>query len=416
MHISNNDFSPQSNSRCLIAALSVLVLAYFAFPVAMALGYVSMALAFVLGLFAWKSLREYAYVLRSPLVIAALGLYVLMLLGWAYTPAPLDDVRLHFSKYAKLLLVPVFILLLQNEKWRQRCVYAFMAAMGFILVSAYANIFFQLPWSSTQNLGWGQDHTVIGDYITQNIMMVFFAILLLEKAVTSSHRMEQAFFATSFVLAVLVVTHLSNGRTGYLLLIVALGMYALKWARGWKQWLTIGVVACVIALSLASSERVQHRVEQAVTELENSDSMEITSIGGRYNFWKYTLQMTLEKPLQGWGTGSYHSQWCEHVTVDGWCGFGRWHPHNQYLFFWMEHGLLGLALFVLFVVSPIWMTRKMPDSPRRIAWCFSALFAVNSMINASLFSSRESHFFVMMTCLACAGIVLQSVRSSQRPT
>lgn len=149
MHISNNDFSPQSNSKCLIAALSVLVLAYFAFPVAMALGYVSMALAFVLGLFAWKSLREYAYVLRSPLVIAALGLYVLMLLGWAYTPAPLDDVRLHFSKYAKLLLVPVFILLLQNEKWRQRCVYAFMAAMGFILVSAYANIFFQLPWSST---------------------------------------------------------------------------------------------------------------------------------------------------------------------------------------------------------------------------------------------------------------------------
>lgn len=88
MHISNNDFSPQSNSKCLIAALSVLVLAYFAFPVAMALGYVSMALAFVLGLFAWKSLREYAYVLRSPLVIAALGLYVLMLLGWAYTPAP----------------------------------------------------------------------------------------------------------------------------------------------------------------------------------------------------------------------------------------------------------------------------------------------------------------------------------------
>ncbi len=406
MHIPNIESANQQSSKCLTAALSVLVLAYFAFPVAMGLGYVSMALAFVLGLLAWKSLREDAPLLRSPLVISALGLYVLMLLGWMYTPAPLEDVRLHFSKYAKLLLVPVFILLLQDEKWRQRCVYAFMAAMGFILVSAYANIFFQLPWSSTQNLGWGQDHTVIGDYITQNIMMVFFAILLLEKAVASAELKVRLFYALSFVLAVLVVTHLSNGRTGYVLLIVSLGVYALKWARGWKQWLTIGVVACVIGLSLASSARVQQRVEMAVTELENSDSMEITSIGGRYNFWKYTLQMTLAKPLQGWGTGSYHSQWCEHVTAEGWCGFGRWHPHNQYLFFWMEHGILGLVLFVLFVASPIWMTRKMPESPRRIAWCFSALFAVNSLINASLFSSRESHFFVMMTCLACAGISL----------
>lgn len=406
MHIPNIESANQQSSKCLTAALSVLVLAYFAFPIAMGLGYVSMALAFVLGLLAWKSLREDAPLLRSPLVISALGLYALMLLGWMYTPAPLEDVRLHFSKYAKLLLVPVFILLLQDEKWRQRCVYAFMAAMGLILVSAYANIFFQLPWSSTQNLGWGQDHTVIGDYITQNIMMVFFAILLLEKAVASAELKVRLFYALSFVLAVLVVTHLSNGRTGYVLLIVSLGVYALKWARGWKQWLTIGVVACVIGLSLASSARVQQRVEMTVTELENSDSMEITSIGGRYNFWKYTLQMTLEKPLQGWGTGSYHSQWCEHVTADGWCGFGRWHPHNQYLFFWMEHGILGLVLFVLFVVSPIWMTRKMPESPRRIAWCFSALFAVNSLINASLFSSRESHFFVMMTCLACAGISL----------
>lgn len=416
MHIPNIESANQQPSKCLTAALSVLVLAYFAFPVAMGLGYVSMALAFVLGLLAWKSLREDAPLLRSPLVISALGLYALMLLGWMYTPAPLEDVRLHFSKYAKLLLVPVFILLLQDEKWRQRCVYAFMAAMGFILVSAYANIFFQLPWSSTQNLGWGQDHTVIGDYITQNIMMVFFAILLLEKAVVSGELKVRLFYALSFVLAVLVVTHLSNGRTGYVLLIVSLGVYALKWARGWKQWLTIGVVACVIGLSLASSARVQQRVEMAVTELENSDSMEITSIGGRYNFWKYTLQMTLEKPLQGWGTGSYHSQWCEHVTAEGWCEFGRWHPHNQYLFFWMEHGILGLVLFVLFVVSPIWMTRKMPESPRRIAWCFSALFAVNSLINASLFSSRESHFFVMMTCLACAGIAMQSVRSSQQRT
>lgn len=400
-------------SKTMTYALCALVLAYFAFPIAMGLGYVAMALSFFLGLIAWKSQSGYVHILKSPLVIAALGLYALMLVGWVYTNAPVEDVTLHFSKYAKLLLVPVFILLLQNERWRQRCVYAFMAAMAFILVSAYANIFWQLPWSKTQNLGWGQDHTVIGDYITQSIMMVFFAVLLLEKAVQSQSLRTKAFFVAIFVLAVLVVTQLSNGRTGYVLLLVALGMYALKWAKGLKHWLAIAAVACVLGLSLASSERVQHRFDLAVHEMANSEAMEITSIGGRVNFWKYTLEMALEKPLQGWGTGSYHSQWCNHVTVENWCGFGRWHPHNQYLFFWMEHGILGLLLFVLLVLSPVLMTRSMPESQRRLAWCFSALFAANSMINASLFSSRESHFFVLMVCLACAGISLKSAHTKE---
>lgn len=401
-------------NKLMLCALCLLVLAYVAFPVAMGLGYVAMALSFLVGLFAWKSLGGSIDVFKSPLVLASLGLYAVMLIGWTYTHAPLRDVTLHFSKYAKLVLVPVFMLLLQNERWRQRCVYAFMAAMAFILMSAYANIFWQLPWSSTKSLGWGEDHTVIGDYITQNIMMTFFAVLLLEKAVQSDKLPMKAFFAVIFLLAVLVITQLSNGRTGYVLLLVTLGVYALKWAKGWKQWLAIGAVACVLVSSLASSARVQQRVDMAVQELQNSDAMEITSIGGRFNFWKYTLEMALEKPIQGWGTGSYHSQWCNHVTVEGWCGFGRWHPHNQYLFFWMEHGILGVALFVLLVLSPIWMTRSMPEPQRRMAWCFSALFAVNSLINASLFSSRESHFFVMMLCLACAGISLKSVHA-QKP-
>ena len=406
--------SEGENQRLLVSASAVLVLAYAAFPIAMGLGYVAMALSFVLGLCAWKSLRTQAHVLNNPLVIASLGLYAWMVIGWSYSIAPTSDVTLHFSKYAKLVLVPVFVLLLQDARWRYRCTLGFMCAMGFILVSAYANIFFQLPWSKTQNLGWGQDHTVIGDYITQNIMMAFFAVLMLEKAVQSTEMVRKVLFFGVFVMAALVITHLSHGRTGYLLLVASVGMYAMKWAKGWKQWCAIGALACVIGASLASSERVQVRVAQAVHEAQTSEAMEITSIGGRINFWKYTLEMTLQKPLQGWGTGSYHTKWCEHVTAQGWCQFGHWHPHNQYLFFWMEHGIVGLALFVLLVLSPILMTRHMGASQQRLAWCFSAIFAINSLVNASLWSSRESHFFVLMVCLACTGFVLQSQERSTK--
>lgn len=399
--------STPSGSRVLHWALISLVLAYLAFPVAMGLAYVAMVMAFVLGLASWKSIHINSAELKSPLIFSALSLYLLIVVGVGYSQAPWEDISIHLTKYAKLVLIPVIFLLLQFDKWKQHSLYAFMLAMSFILVSAYANVFWQLPWSKTQNLGWGQDHTVIGDYITQNIMMTFFAMLLLEKAVSAQGWLHKLFFSIMTLAAIVVVTQLSNGRTGYVLLVVAFGMYALMWARGVKQWLAIGAIACAVAASLATSEKVHQRVEQAISEARNSEAMEITSIGGRINFWKNTLEMALEKPITGWGTGEYHSQWCAHVTQDGWCQFGRWHPHNQYLFFWMEHGILGLALFIALVASPIWMTRKMPDPQRRLAWCFSALFAVNSLINASLWSSRESHFFVLMLCLVCAGISFQ---------
>ncbi|MGE8397353.1 MAG: hypothetical protein ACN6NT_07100, partial [Comamonas sp.] len=106
--------SPEE-SKVSLCAFASLVLAYFAFPIAMGLGYVAMALSFLMGLFAWRSLSPHVSILKSPLVIATIGLYALILLGWAYSDAPLDDITLHLSKYAKLILVPVFILLLQNQ-------------------------------------------------------------------------------------------------------------------------------------------------------------------------------------------------------------------------------------------------------------------------------------------------------------
>lgn len=405
------------HSRLLNWVLGFLVLAYLTFPVAMAIAYFAMGMILFLGLLNFKFILTSSSEMKNPLVFSSLALYFLILIGISYSDAPWEDIFIHLSKYAKLLLVPIIFLLLQHEKWKKRCTYAFMFSMAFILVSAYANVFWQLPWSKTQNQGWGQDHTVIGDYITQNIMMTFFAVLSLEKAVSSIKWTRRLFFGAITLAAAVVITQLSNGRTGYLLLVVVLGVYALMWARGAKQWVAIGAIACAVIASLATSDKVHQRVEQAISEAKNSDSMEITSIGGRINFWKNTLEMTLEKPIFGWGTGEYHSQWCIHVTKEGWCHFGRWHPHNQYLFFWMEHGILGLALFIMLVVSPIWMTRNMPAPQRRMAWCFSALFAVNSLINAPLWSSRENHFFVLMLCLVCAGISFQRSRdTSQEPT
>ncbi len=385
------------------AALACLVLVFLSFPVAMALGYVAMALVLLFGLLSGRIWQRWPTVRHAPLVWAALGLYALMLIGTLYSPASSEDIRLHLSKYSKLLLVPVCLALLSDHAWRRRCMNAFAIAMLFILASAYANIFWDLPWSSTHNQGWGQNHTVIGDYITQNVMMTFFVVLAMDRGLRAgAAAWQRGAWWLAAALAALSITHLSSGRTGYLLLLVALLAFFILATQGWKRWAALGMLGLGLLLVGVTSTEVQQRVQLAVTEARNSDSMEITSIGGRINFWRNTWALVEQKPITGWGTGSYHDTWCEHVTAEGWCAFGRWHPHNQYLFFWMEHGVLGLLGLLALIGAPVWAARHAQPHQRRLLLSFAVIFAVNSLINASLWSSRESHFFVMLLILLCA--------------
>lgn len=401
--------------RVLAAAKWGMVAAFLCFPVAMALGNIAMVVAFTLALVAGGYRGRWRVVSNIPVVWWALGLYALILIGSSYAPVPFKDTLLHWTKYGKLLLVPVCLSMLVEPLWRRRCMNAYLIAMGFILLSVYANVFWQLPWSQTHNQGWGVDHTVVGDYITQNIMMSFFVIAAIARGHAQAMPWRRWAWRGVALAAAVAVTQLSQGRTGYVLLAVAVTTYAFVALEGRMRWLALGSLALTLALALLTSAPVRQRVELAIVEVAASDSMTITSIGGRINFWTHTLQLIMEKPLQGWGTGSYHQVWCAHVTKEGWCWFGGWHPHNQYLFFWMENGILGLVLFGLLVAAPAWAARRADTQDRPLIWGFTAVLAVNSLINASLFSSRESHFFVLMLIWVCAQARFGRNEAAARP-
>jgi O-antigen ligase len=388
--------------RMLQAAQWTLVAAFLFFPVAFALGNAAIVLAFVLSIGAGAYRERWQAIRDMPVVWWALGLYAVILAGVLYSPAPAADVRMHLFKYGKLLLVPALLPLLVEPLWRGRCMNAFLAAMGFILASVYGNVFWQLPWSATHNQGWGLDHTVVGDYITQNVMMSFFVIVAIARGRAAAVAWRRWGWWACALAAAVAVTQLSKGRTGYVLLVMAVVTYVSVALKGRLRWAVLGGLVLAMALALLTSHTVRARIELGLSEAAASDSMAITSIGGRVNFWSKTLQLALEKPVLGWGTGSYHSVWCQHITKEGWCWFGGWHPHNQYLFFWMENGLAGLVLFALLVSASAWAARRAAVPDRPLLWGFAAIFAVDSLINAPLFSGRESHFFVMLLIWVCA--------------
>ena len=200
----------------------LLVGAFLTFPVALALGNVLAALCVVATLLSGHLRTQWRKVFSLPSAWAMLLLFVLILAGTSYTSAPASMALLHLSKYAKLLAGLFFVSVLFDAKTRRHCLYAFMAAMGFILVSAYAGIFVTLPWSATQQTGWGVDHTVVGDYITQSVMMGFFVLTCLAFLWKFKSPWARAGWIILALLGTVSITHLAWGRTGAFLLVSSL--------------------------------------------------------------------------------------------------------------------------------------------------------------------------------------------------
>ncbi len=389
---------------------AVLVLAIGSFPLSNALANVSMLLACVLWLLAGRYAERWQVIRHNPGLWIALGLYAWMWVGITYTTATSDDIQEHLIKYFKLAFMAVVVTGLQDPLWQRRAWLAFGVSVGFVLLSTYLNIWLQLPWSRTQNQGWNVDHTVVKDYISQGIQIALFTAMMLAAFLRPDQSTARRMLWLGLAVAAVVsITHLSAGRTGYLALAASLAGFAfwastrLAWRLGALLLIAVGAIGIY-----AVSPQMQDRVAQTIHEATHRSLDDFSSAGQRLYFAEKSLQLIQERPVWGWGTGAYHDQFCRIADTQEWCRLGSVHPHNQFLFIAVDHGVIGLVLVLLFAFAPMWLTRHSPAPERGLAAAFTGIFVVNSLTHGSLWLSTESHFSTLM-----AGLLFAAYKSRQ---
>lgn len=307
----------------------------------------------------------------------------------------------HLRKYARFLYAALLIMLLwERPHWQRAAMFGFVCAMMFVLASTWLNVWFVLPWSVTQEPGWGLSHHVFGDYITQSLMMSLFVAIALAYAVESRQRARTFFWVAIALLASVSITHLSLGRTGTLTLLVSLGTVGLLLIpRRWAL-LTMACLIGALGLLLLSSDTMVGRWLLALQELENWRENTASSIGHRLFNYETALALMLEKPWLGHGTGAFHTEICRFVIPESECGRFNWHPHNQFLFLGVDHGLVGILLYAGLILSLFKAALGAPTKMPQVALAsLASILLVNSMINSPLWSSIESQFFMFMAGL-----------------
>jgi len=382
------------------------VLTCAAIPISLGMTNVLMAMLLLLLIVSLGSAAVRQTWMAHPVAWLLLALFLWIVLGVSYTSADSHDYVLHIKKFSKLLVASMLLATLTTDQWRSRCLKAFCVGMAVILVSQYAEIFWDLPWTVTKNQGWGVDHIVFGDYITQGIMVTFMLCLALTRALNGELRDKKTWlWAAVAGLCLLSVTGLSAGRTAYVLALISVTVVlALRWS-GKRLAMAVAVLAVVLVAVYVSAKGVQARISEAHQEVSATlrGDTRFTSLGGRLENYRQSLQLIRERPIIGWGTGSFHEQSCRVAITKEMCKQANWHPHNQYFLFAIQGGLLAGILFIgVLTVAAIQLRRSSKDA-RMIGLTFLAIFAVDSLFNSSLFSARESHFFTIFLAVVLAG-------------
>lgn len=404
------NFSIQDGREIWLTLLFVAL--FFLFPIVLALSNIALLLLLVTFVFTCRGKGYWKMVRSIPILWIFIGLYGLVLFGTIYTSSTQEWIVLHLSKYAKFIYVVAIILLLTGKlKIQKIAMNSFVAALFFILISTWLNVWFLLPWSVTQETGWGKTHHVFGDYITQNVMMSFFTVIAVHRAVDADSWRPRLLWACTVLLAAFSISHLSQGRTGLVLLAVGLIGYTLAAARG--KWLlsSLAGVGFLMAIAFGSSTMLQSRFSQAIEEAQRHDVDQMSSIGHRLYNYKITPRLIAEKPFFGHGTGAYHTEICRFVEKPEWCATFRWHPHNQFLLFGADHGLFGLGLYVLLIVmlyrAALCTTSR---DVKILLFALTTILMVDGLINSPLYSSRESQFFIYMLGLLVSMYRSHSIR------
>jgi len=140
-----------------------------------------------------------------------------------------------------------------------------------------------------------------------------------------------------------------NGRSGQLafILIFLSFFIIIFWQK--KRLIFLSVLSLLVINSIAYflSPNFKNRIDSIRIQLSHLEKNKVNSLNTRYYLYSYSYEKIKEKPLMGYGTGSFVKEFSsisEHATKIL-AGIHKT-PHNNYLFIWFELGLIGLLVFL----------------------------------------------------------------------
>ena len=322
------------------------------------------------------------------LILLALGLSI------GYSSVPWTQALGDWGKYAKLIVIPLILLLLRSERESAIAVGILLVTQSFVLLSScLLGLGVNLPWVPMDR---NAVATVFTSYLDQSMMTAGYAALCwhLRQRFPGGHG---ALIATVLAgLALINVIVMLPGRSGQLA-ILAVATLAIWWALPpRKRLLILGVPLLLVLLAGAIPSEFQERMGKAVHEATAYEEAgdKTTSTGLRLNFWHRSVQAIAERPWTGYGVGSWGQQFLRLDGPKSSLGASpRSNPHQEFLQFGVQLGVGGIVLLAAFMLALAKDAAGFSPELQRATQSIVAVFAVSCMFNSALFDALIGDYF-----------------------
>ncbi len=345
---------------------------------------------------------------RTKLGYACIAFILVLFSGLIYGIETNNVIASSIWGWRKFLMLPIAAAVFMNAPHaKQNLINSFWFVCLILMIYSF------FIYTNSSLSGKYAGGVVVRNYVTQGIFFSAATIIALANTLNSSLSIwQRAINGVSIPFFIFNISIIAIGRSGYIAIIVMLVSFIFTRTREGSVAKNIVISALglffMIGLFLttpASKNRIDLAKQEFIAEISESKG---TSIGDRLSFWKNTLELLPKYALIGTGTGGFSKAYANQIkekslTAEVLTG----DPHNQYLKILIEHGVVGLVIFL----SIIMLLLKQPVTDPFRAIGFASIIAIST---TSLFNSHFSTFNEGQFIWILAGAILASEKSTQK--
>lgn len=239
------------------------------------------------------------------------------------------------------------------------------------------------------------------NHITLSVLVAF-AIVFVSYWFRGLRDSNSRLMPSVLIAVFLIVLTFGIGRAGYVVFVVLMPFLIANIFGRLNIKVFIATTVVVVLLIPSVSPTLKSRIDRAIEDIKayNRDNPN-TSVGIRLYMWQKSVELISERPIFGFGTGSYskevsnrHSKAIEDAFVN------ISQPHNSYLYAAVSFGIVGLfSLLWLFGAVLLESYKQRKTLIGYACMLFTIALMVSSLTDNQLMSFGTAHLYALLVGL-----------------
>jgi len=364
-----------------------------------------MILLIILTLLDSSSYQKIFYNLKTPLFQSFALFFMLHMVGFGW----LEVESINWHKSWMIWMIPILAVAVDKHTAR-RGVYAFVTGMMLAEIYVYYNIF--SIWEAYLKGRYG-DFLLPMSHISYNPFLAISIGLLMTTLLAGQYKNIRLIVAIIFLMTMIANMFMTGGRAGhvgFIFIWLVLSFYYLKKNTQSLYGMVISLILIVL-IAWNTSPVFKKRAQQGVSEVTsyqmklNDTSGEIPkklgSVEKRLHFNQYSFEIFKEKPLYGYGTGSFENEWIEYAKDKNHVQNITSNPHSNHMLILVQFGLLGLVVYLNMFYQQLRAAISMPKGYefRAMAIVLPLFFILISFYDSYLWGHHTQALFAYLSAI-----------------